>query len=119
MPELTEQNVRDIIQDELRQFISSDRYAFNKTMHILDGRNVQLGLTNGTKIGTATGQKLGFWNTTPVDQHVPIGVTLGFVAVGGGTAVENVSTFTGNTGSSTWTIGDIVAALKLCGIIQS
>jgi hypothetical protein len=30
--------------------------------------NVDLGTTTGTKLGTATSQKLGFWNVTPVVQ---------------------------------------------------
>lgn len=33
-----------------------------------DAKNVILNATTGTKIGTATGQKLGFWNATPVVQ---------------------------------------------------
>ena len=33
-----------------------------------DGANVATGGTTGTKIGTATTQKLGFWNVTPVVQ---------------------------------------------------
>ena len=32
--------------------------------------NIVLSATTGTKIGTATGQKLGFWNATPVVQPV-------------------------------------------------
>lgn len=31
-----------------------------------DGANVALGSTTGTKIGTATTEKLGFFNATPV-----------------------------------------------------
>lgn len=31
-----------------------------------DGANIALGSTTGTKIGTATTQKLGFFNATPV-----------------------------------------------------
>jgi len=33
---------------------------------ITDGVNIALGTTTGTKIGTATTQKLGFFNATPV-----------------------------------------------------
>jgi hypothetical protein len=39
----------------------------------LDGLNLAVGVTNGTKIGTvggASGQKLGFWNSTPIVQPV-------------------------------------------------
>lgn len=37
-------------------------------LRILDGYNLQLGTTTGTKIGTATTEKIGFWNKTPVVQ---------------------------------------------------
>ncbi|MDR3621602.1 MAG: hypothetical protein P4L85_19785 [Paludisphaera borealis] len=33
---------------------------------LVDGANVAFGTTAGTKIGTATTQKLGFWNATPI-----------------------------------------------------
>ena len=36
------------------------------TGKIKDGTNIPLDSTTGTKIGTATTQKLGFWNATPV-----------------------------------------------------
>lgn len=35
---------------------------------IADGGNIVLNTTTGTKIGTATTQKIGFWNTTPAVQ---------------------------------------------------
>ena len=40
-----------------------------------DPANIAVGTTTGTKIGTATSQKLGFWNTTPIVQ--PVGATQG------------------------------------------
>lgn len=69
-----------------------------------DGGNLVLGATTGTKIGTATSQKLGFWNVTPIIQ--PAGAAQGAASAqtqdaltdnGGGTAdgtVEAVTTFT-------------------------
>lgn len=116
---MDELQVRKIIREELHSLIKGDKYTFEKLVQFLDGRNIQLGLTTGTKICTSVSQKLGFWNATPVIQYQPTGVTDGFTAVGGGTAVEEVSTFTGNSGSQTYTIGDIVKALKLAGIIKS
>lgn len=38
-----------------------------------EGKDLAVGSTTGTKIGTATAQKLGFWNATPVVQ--PAGAT--------------------------------------------
>lgn len=36
------------------------------TMTMAEAANLAVGTTTGTKIGTATTQKLGFWNATPV-----------------------------------------------------
>jgi hypothetical protein len=38
------------------------------THTLADAANIVVGTTTGTKIGTATTQKIGFWNTTPVVQ---------------------------------------------------
>lgn len=54
------------------------------TLTIDEAKNVVVGTTTGTKIGTATGQKLAFWNATPVVQQV--------LATGGGATVDNVIT---------------------------
>lgn len=85
---------------------------------LVDAYNFAVGTSTGTKIGTSTGQKLGFWNATPVVQPSTTGTTTGFTA-GSGTAVNDDSTFTGNTGSKAYTIGDIVKALKDCGIMAA
>ena len=42
--------------------------AGTHTLTFDDNRNIVLGSTTGTKIGTATNQKLGFFNATPVVQ---------------------------------------------------
>lgn len=81
-----------------------------------DGFNMVTNATTGSKIGTATTQKIGFWNATPVAQYATTGTTTGFTA-GGGTTATDASTFTGNQGATAYTVGDIVRALKLAGII--
>ena len=65
---MDENQVRQILRDELRDFIVTDKYIFQRLVQFLDGRNIQLGKTTGTKIGTASSEKLGLWGTTPVDQ---------------------------------------------------
>jgi len=65
---MDEQTVRRIVREELEEFLASDRYIFHKLVQFLDGRNIQLGIANGTKIGTAQTQKLGLWGATPVDR---------------------------------------------------
>lgn len=85
---------------------------------IADAGNILLGTGAGTKIGTATGQKIGFFNATPVVQQAGTGETTGFVA-GSGTAVNDDSTFTGNVGSTAYRISDIVKALKNLGLLAA
>lgn len=52
----------------------------NGELNAFDGSNMKFGITTGTKIGTSTSEKIGFWNTTPVIQPVHI-----IDASGGGT----------------------------------
>jgi hypothetical protein len=42
----------------------------NKSLN--DGSNIVLGTTTGSKLGTATTQKLGFYNATPVVQPAAV-----------------------------------------------
>ena len=65
---MNEEEVRQIIREELSNFLKIDRYIFNKAIQILDGRNIITGRTNGTKIGTASDQLVSFFGQTPVDQ---------------------------------------------------
>jgi len=116
---MDEERIKQIVRSELRGLLASDRYVFERRLQILDGRDIQLATGTGTKIGTSTTEKLAFHNATPVVQHVPTGVTAGFTDSGSGTLMTEQDTVTGNVGSSIWNIGDIVAALKLKGIIQS
>lgn len=78
MNQLTEQEVRNIIREELRNFTLRDRMTITNLLQIMDGRNIQVGKTTGTMIGTeggATGQKLGFFAATPVTQRTGVAVT--------------------------------------------
>ena|SRR3990167_10463308 len=67
-----------LLRNIIFQLIKSDRYTFQKNIQMLDGRNIQLATGTGTKIGTAggsTGQKLGFFNATPVVQQTGVAVS--------------------------------------------
>ena len=101
--------------------ISSSDTLSNKTLAgvtISDAGNIVLNTTTGTKIGTAAGQKIGFYNATPVIQQAGTGETVGFTA-GGGTGVTDASTFTGNVGATAYRLSDVVKALKNLGILAS
>ncbi len=47
---------------------------FSGTITLADSANIVTNATTGTKIGTATTQKVGFWNVTPVVQPSDFGV---------------------------------------------
>jgi hypothetical protein len=83
-----------------------------------DGTDIVFGTGTGTKIGTATNQRLAFYNSTPAVQPSTTGTTTGFTA-GAGSAVDSAATFTGNMGSAAYTIGDIVKALKTLGLLAA
>lgn len=75
------------------------------------------GTLRGMMVGVS-GNSLGFLGATPIAQYSTTGTTTGFTA-GAGTAVLDDSTFTGNTGATAYTIGDVVRALKLYGLIAA
>ena len=83
---------------------------------LADGQNIAANATTGTKIGTATSQKLAVWNQTPIAQPSSTGQTSGFTA-GIGTPVLSDSVFTGGSGSTAYTIGDLVKHLKAIGLL--
>lgn len=82
------------------------------------GTSIISNTSGGIKIGTATNQKLGFFNKAPVAQQTTTGTTTGFTA-GSGTASKSDSTYTGNTGTAAYTVGDIVLALKNLGFLAA
>ncbi len=53
--------------------ITDARVAFSAIGPWADGVNLSFSVSTGTKIGTATSQKIGFWNATPIIQ--PSGAT--------------------------------------------
>jgi hypothetical protein len=72
--------------------------------------NIQLSTTTGTKIGTATNQKLGFWNKTPIVQPTTA-ITGATIAGSGGTNITTNSTFDG------YTLAQVVKALRDAGLL--
>lgn len=90
--------------------------------------NADLLLVEGPSAGYATGRyrqiqmvspgALGFFGAAPVGQQNTTGTTAGFTA-GSGTAMNNASTSTGGLGSTAYTFGDLVRALKRLGLLQT
>ena len=109
-------------QSEAFRLDSDNMATFAGNITISDGKNINLDTSNGTKIGTATSQKLGFYDVTPVIQPTSASGNItgtGFSANSGagfgGYAAD--STHTGGTGSNAYTFGDIVHKLKELGLI--
>lgn|SRR3990167_4252654 len=84
--ELLKQRI-ELLENFVKSLNLSDRYIFQKNIQIMDGRNVQLALGTGTKIGTAISQKLGFFNKTPIIQQSAI-----TAPTGGGTVDSQART---------------------------
>jgi len=77
---------------------------------VADTINVILNTGTGTKIGTATNQKIGFWNAAPIVQPTTAGAAATFVANTSGIA-DDSATFDG------YTLGQVVKALRNAGIL--
>lgn len=84
--------------------------TFNGTLTMADAKNIAFGTTTGTKIGTATSQKIAFFNATPIIQPTT-GVAAATFTANSGTAVNNASTFDG------YTIQQVVKALRNLGLL--
>lgn len=91
---------------------TNEVFRINKSsnLQIYDGRNFVFSDTTGTKIGTATTQKIGFWNAKPIVQPTTAVAAATFVANTSGIA-NDTATFDG------YTIGQVVKALRDAGLL--
>jgi len=78
---------------------------------ITDTKNIILNINTGTKFGTATNQKLSFWNATPIVQPTNT-IASSTIVTGSGTFLRQDDTFDG------YTIAQVVKALRNTGILQ-
>lgn len=85
-------------------------YQIAGTMTMPNSFNLVFGTGSGTKIGTATTQKLGFWNVTPIVQPTTA-VTASVFVANAGTGINSASTFDG------YTIAKVVKALRNLGLL--
>jgi hypothetical protein len=77
---------------------------------IADTRNIILATGTGTKIGTATSQKLSFWNATPIVQPTTAVASATRVS-NAGSAISTGDTFDG------YTVAQVIKALRDTGIL--
>ncbi len=98
--------------------VVNNAFVFQKDFGIFNGKNIVLGKTVGTKIGTlggASGQKLAFYGKTPIVQPAFQNTSGGF-AQGIGTAAKSDSTWDGGSGNA-YGVQDIVKMLKTIGLL--
>jgi hypothetical protein len=88
----------------------TDNYI-SGNFNIGDAKNLIIGTTTGTKIGTATTQKISLWNATPIVQPTTAITESAFVENSGGVNVNDDSTFDG------YTLRQVVKALRDVGLL--
>jgi len=76
-----------------------------------DALDFVLGSTTGTKFGTATTQKLAFWNVTPIVQPTTAVGSATFISAGAGTNIKSDDTFDG------YTLQQVIKALRNLGLL--
>lgn len=80
------------------------------TLVAADATNIEFNATTGSKIGTASSQKIGFWNAAPVVQP-STSTTEATLVSNGGTTITSTDTFDG------YTIAKVVKALRDSGLL--
>ena len=85
--------------------------ASSTIITVANGVNFAFNTGTGTKLGTATTQKLAFWNKTPIVQPTTSVTAATFATVAGGTNIDTTDTFDG------YTIGQVVKALRNTGLL--
>lgn len=77
---------------------------------VADSENIIFGTTTGTRLGTSTSQRIGFWNATPIVQPTTAGAAATRTG-GGGAALTDTDTFDG------YTVAQVVRALRNLGVL--
>jgi uncharacterized protein YaiE (UPF0345 family) len=98
--------------DSGSKFYVAGESRFQGNIIILDTvtSDISLGTTTGTKIGTATSQKLSLWNATPNVQPTTA-ITASTFATNTSGILNDTATFDG------YTMGQVVAALRRIGAL--
>ena len=77
------QQVREIIREEVPALLKMSVTTIEGNLQLKDSRNIIVGTVTGSKIATATNQKLGFFNAAPIVQQTDGADLTNSVASGG------------------------------------
>jgi hypothetical protein len=104
-------SVGDVVPLRIRNSAGTDVFFLRTTaLQFTDSYNLIFGTTTGTKIGTATSQKLAFWNATPIVQPTTAVASATLVTTLG-VPLTSTDTFDG------YTLAQIVKALRNTGLL--
>lgn len=96
-----------------------DVFSIVNSQNILVASGVIIdGTGDGFRLGSSTASLLGLWGAAPVSQF-NTSAGAGISSAGLGTYVLDDSTFVGSTGSTAYTVNDLISALKLCGVLAA
>ena len=103
----------------------STAQTYADVLSVVNSQYIEIGdgvIINGTgsgfRLGSSTASLLGFWGAGPVAQFNTSGGA-GIAVGGSGNPVLDDSTFVGSTGSTAYTVNDLISALKLCGVLAA
>lgn len=91
----------------INMIVRADRFVFRRPIK---------GDTNGLQILSNAKEKLGFYGAAPLARPTN-GIGRSDVGVDAGGTAHVGTTYTGNTGSSAYSVGDLVNALKTYGLL--
>jgi|ERR1051326_4348595 hypothetical protein len=106
------QQLREIIEILMQRIDKIERkghFAFNQPLR---------GETNGLRLGIVANDRIGFFDASPIAQWNS-GTGRQDLHDNTGVAMNVGARFTGNTGSAYYGVGDIVAALKAYGLLDT
>jgi len=116
---VTTEQVREIFREEFPIQLAQSVTTLEGNLQLLDSRNIIVGATTGTKIGTATTQKLGFFNSSPVVRQTDgAGLTNNVAAGGVNDTIANytdLSTYSNDAAAIRNDIHQLARKLKIIG----
>ncbi len=101
-----EQRVQ-LLEDLLNKMLLSDKFLFQKPL---------IGGPNGLRLGSKTLDKIGFYASAPIVQWSS-GTGRQSINDNSGAAAQIGTRYTGNVGSTFYSVGDVIAALKTYGLL--
>jgi hypothetical protein len=123
-------NLTEALRIDSSQRVGIGTTSPGSLLHLADAGDITVGTTTGTKIGTATTQKIGLWNATPVVQPAAV-ANITTTATAGALPTPDGAITIANTATPTVTelleycveletkLEDLLGKLRTVGIIAT